>query len=49
MRACPIAGKLGSGGSPARLFPPFGLFEAERLEGGEGDHGHQLVSAQAFP
>lgn len=49
MMACRTAGKLGFGGGPAILFPPFGLLEAEGLEEGEGDHGHQCVSVQALP
>lgn len=49
MMACLIFGRLGRSGGPAILFLPFGLLEAEGLKEGEGDHGHQRVSMQAFP
>lgn len=47
MIACLMAGRLGFGGGPEILFPPFGLLEAKRLEEGESDHGHQRVSVEA--
>jgi len=49
MMACLILGRLGCGGSPAILFPPFGLLEAEGLKEGEGDHGHERVPMQPRP
>lgn len=47
--ACRIAGKLGCGGGPLILFPPFGLLEALVLKEGKGDHGHQGMSMQSLP
>ena len=44
-----MAGRLGCGGGPAILFPPFRLFKALVLKEGEGDHRHQAVSVQAGP
>jgi len=49
MMACLIAGRLGFGGGPEILFPPFGLLEPKGLEEGESNHGHQRVSMQTFP
>ena len=44
-----MAGRLGCGGGPAILFPPFRLFKALVLKEGEGDHRHQAMSVQAGP
>jgi hypothetical protein len=49
------AGRLGCGGAPPaernrRIFPPPARgFEAQVLQVGEGDAGHQRVSVQACP
>lgn len=40
MMACLMAGRLGFGGRPEILFPPFGLLEPKGLEEGESDHGY---------
>ena len=49
MMACRIAGKLGFGGGPAILFPPFGLLQPLGLQEGKGDHAHEAVSVKSLP
>ena len=44
-----MAGRLGFGGGPAILFPPFALLEALELQESESDHRHPAMSVQALP
>ena len=47
--ACLMAGMLGCGGGPPRLFFSSRCFEAAGLAEGVGDHGHQGVSVYPGP
>lgn len=47
--AARMAGKLGCGGGPVRLFPPLCCDERSALEEGEGEHRHRRVAVQAGP
>ena len=47
--ACRTAGRVGCGGGPGILFPPFGLLKPLRLEESERDHAHEAVPVQALP
>jgi hypothetical protein len=49
MMAFLIAGRLGFGGGPEILFPPFGLLEPKGLEEGKGNHAHKAVSIKPLP
>lgn len=49
MMAARMAGRLGCGGGPARLFPPLRRGEAAVLEKGVGEHRHERVSVQPGP